>query len=77
MPIYIYIYQQRLSCRFGLSVWVFLITLYFDQRKKKTLINLKKKVDQSEKSSEKCSDIFTGLTNKKQSVSESQNLSVM
>ena len=35
--------QQRLSCRFGLLVWVFLINLYFDQRKKrKTLINLKK-----------------------------------
>ena len=37
--------QQRLSCRFGLLVWVFLINLYFDQRKKrKTLINLKKKL---------------------------------
>ncbi len=34
--------QQRLSCWFGLLVWVFLINLYFDQRKKrKTLINLK------------------------------------
>ena len=42
-------HQVRLSCWFGLLVWVFLITLYFDQRKKqktfdqkqKTLINLK------------------------------------
>ena len=34
--------QVKLSCGFGLVVWVFLITLYFDQRKHaKTLINLK------------------------------------
>ena len=39
--------QQRLSCRFGLLVWAFLINLYFDQKKKnidqseKKLINLK------------------------------------
>ena len=34
--------QVKLSCGFGLVVWVFLITLYFDQRKNaKTLINLK------------------------------------
>ena len=36
------IVQVKLSCGFGLVVWVFLITLYFDQRKNaKTLINLK------------------------------------
>ena len=35
-------FQVKLSCGFGLVVWVFLITLYFDQRKNaKTLINLK------------------------------------
>ena len=34
--------QAKLSCWFGLVVWVFLITLYFDQRKNATtLINLK------------------------------------
>ena len=36
-------HQVRLSCWFGLLVWAFLITLYFDQRKnKKPLIKNKK-----------------------------------
>ena len=69
-------YQHGLNCWFGLLVWVLLINLYFDQRKKNN-IDQSEKIDQSENSSEKCSGIFTGLTNKKQSVSESQNLSVM
>ena len=37
----LYMIQLNTSCGFGLVVWVFLITLYFDQRKpQKKLINL-------------------------------------